>query len=129
MEVKFINRPQLEPFSTDGDDELWQLVSDFYVEVDGLPFTVPKDFLTDGASIPRILWRVCGHPLSTKRLPIAVFHDWLYWQGRPFSRDQADEIYRDGLLALGFPKWKANLEYYALRWFGGAHFNEGDKET
>ena len=123
MEVKFINRPRIEPYG----DECWRLVGDFYVEVDGLPYTVPRDFITDGASIPRLLWRICGHPMSTKRLPIAVFHDWLYYEAVLLPREEADKIYRAGLMALGFPRWKAELEYYAIRWFGGSHY-EGEKQ-
>lgn len=120
MQVKFINKPIIEPV----DDECWRLMTDFYVEVDGLPYTVETGFVTDGASIPRFLWRLCGHPMSTKRLPAAVFHDWLYDHPLTFTRADADAIYRDGLIALGFSRFKANLEYYALRLFGGSHYNK-----
>ena len=120
IDVQIINRPIIEPVP---GNESWKLVHDFYVQVAGLPFTVPAGFITDGASIPRFLWRICGHPMSTKRLPVAIFHDYLYAGVLPFSREDADQIYRDGLIKpLGFPRWKANLEYYALRLFGGSHW-------
>lgn len=122
MKVQFLDLPQIKPYYSDEDGELWELTDAFHAMVDGVPITVPAGFVTDGASIPRILWRVCGHPMSTKRLPAAVLHDWLYYSITDFTRAEADQAYRDGLINLGFPRWKATLEYYALRLFGGAHY-------
>lgn len=126
IDVQFINKPVIEPMP---GEESWRLVYDFYVQVAGLPFTVPAGFITDGASIPRFLWRLCGHPMSTSRLPIAIFHDYLYAGSQSFPRKEADRVYRDGLIKpLGFPRWKAELEYYALRMFGGAHY-KGEEDS
>lgn len=120
MVVEFEDVPKVEPST--GGDEVWRLVDDFHAKVDGMAFTVPAGFVTDGASIPRFLWRLCGHPLETRRFPVAVLHDWLYEADLGLTRQQVDEIYRDGLIALGFSKWAANAEYYALRIFGGGHW-------
>ena len=122
MKVQFIDFPQIKPYYSDEDGELWELTDAFHVMVECFPFTVPAGFVTDGASIPRFLWRICGHPMSTKRLPAAVLHDWFYYSVTDFTRAEADQAYRDGLITLGFPRWKANLEYYALRLFGGSHY-------
>lgn len=54
------------------------LQEDWTVEVNGYRFTVPAGTSTDGASIPRFLWRVCGHPLESPRLYAALLHDWIY---------------------------------------------------
>ena len=54
------------------------LQEDWTVEVNGYRFTVPAGTSTDGASIPRFLWRVCGHPLQAPRLYAALLHDWIY---------------------------------------------------
>ena len=54
------------------------LQEDWTVEVCGYRFTVPAGTSTDGASIPRFLWRVCGHPLESPRLYAALLHDWIY---------------------------------------------------
>lgn len=122
MVIEFEDLPQVEPMPDGG--ECWVLVADFHVRVDGMGFTVPAGYVTDGASIPRLLWRLCGHPMTTRRFPIAVFHDWLYDEGAALglTRQQVDEIYRDGLIALGYGKWAANAEYYALRLCGGSHW-------
>jgi len=122
VKVQFIDLPQMRPYYSDEDGELWELTDAFHAVVDDVPITVPAGFVTDGASIPRILWRVCGHPMSTRRLPAAVLHDWLYYSITDFTRAEADQAYRDGLITLGFPRWKAAVEYYALRLFGGSHY-------
>lgn len=54
------------------------LMEDWRVEVCGFRFTVPAGVSTDGASIPRFLWRVCGHPYESPRLYAALLHDWIY---------------------------------------------------
>ena len=119
--------PSITPI--DSTTERWRLTEDYAGEICGYQFVVPCGFITDGASIPRILWRLCGHPLSTKRFPAALVHDWLYSGNVPCTREFADGIYRDGLVALGFPRWKANLEYYTLRLFGGSHWKGENQEN
>ena len=44
----------------------------------GLYITVPAYFITDGASIPRTLWPVIGHPFKADVFQAAVVHDFLY---------------------------------------------------
>jgi len=108
------------------ESELWEVVRDWTATVDGDVHTVPAGFRTDGASIPRFLWRICGHPMATRRFPAAVIHDWLYetLPDLSVSREYADGQYRAALVALGFPAWAARLEWLALRLFGGAAWKE-----
>ncbi len=65
------------PISTLGEKDS-VLQEDWMVEVCGYRFVVPAGTSTDGASIPRFLWRVCGHPLESPRLYAALLHDWIY---------------------------------------------------
>ena len=109
-------------------DGTYRLADDFDVQVNAYTFTIPKGFVTDGASIPRFLWRVCGHPLESPRIYAAVVHDWLYSTGR-VTRAEADEIYRALLIAYGVGSFRAYVEYYALRAFGGSHYNPQTKEN
>ncbi len=127
MVVEFEDLPKVEPMLDGG--ECWVLVADFHAKVDGMAFTVPAGFKTDGASIPRFLWRLCGHPMTTRRFPVAVLHDWLYEADLGLTRQQVDEIYRDGLRALGYGKLTANTEYYALRLFGGSRWMTSTETT
>ena len=75
-------------------------------------FTVPAGTTTDGASIPRWLWRVCGHPLEAPRVYAALLHDWLYSGVDP-------EIFVDGAVPSDLSREEADLCYYfLLRHFG-----------
>lgn len=38
-------------------------------------FTIPKDYCYDGASIPRMFWRIVGAPTDNKFLIAALVHD------------------------------------------------------
>lgn len=40
-------------------------------------FTIPKGFCFDGASIPRLFWRVIGAPTDNSFLIAAMVHDYL----------------------------------------------------
>lgn len=112
------------------------LMEDWHIDdLCGFAFTVPKGAETDGASIPRFLWRVCGHPLEAPRVYAAMLHDWLYSGVDPaedkggahpsdVSRADADLCYYNLLRHFGVSWWRAKTEYYALRMFGGSHYNE-----
>lgn len=111
------------------DDERWVLVSQLIytpkanaevkVEVE-----IPEGFLTDFASIPFYLWSLL--PKWSTYGWAAVVHDWLYWMQDDVSvsREQADKILRDAMLALKVPSWKASLIYRAVRWKGGSAWSE-----
>ncbi len=114
-------------------------------DVCGFTFVVPAGTRTDGASIPRFLWRVCGHPLMAPRVYAAVLHDWLYGDFEPtapaihdsryygsalpcdLTREEADKCYKALSRHFGIPWWKADIEYNVLRLFGAAHYKGKDK--
>jgi len=113
------------------------LMEDWHVDnVLGYYFVVPRGTRTDGASIPRFLWRLCGHPLQAPRVYAALLHDWLYGGDGPedaseasawpcdLTRKEADECYRALLRHFGVPAWAATIEYYALRLAGGSHYKK-----
>ena len=111
------------------------LMEDWHIEdVANFTFTVPAGTTTDGASIPRFLWRVCGHPLEAPRVYAAMLHDWLYAGVDPddtqgvkpseISRKEADLCYYFLLRHFGVCRFKAAVEYLALRMFGGSHYTE-----
>lgn len=121
------------PISTLGETEA-VLMEDWTIfDVYGFWFVVPAGASTDGASIPRFLWRVCGHPLQAPRVYAALLHDWLYTgeeaatdgaQPGDVTRKEADEVYYALLRHFGVPAWRAKIEYWALRLFGGSHYVE-----
>lgn len=114
------------------DGEGAVLMHEWTVCVRGIWFIVPVGTETDGASIPRALWRVCGHPLAYPRVYAALLHDWIYGGGGRDdcpTRADADAVYRDLLVDLGWGRWRAFIEYAALRIFGGSHWTSNKKEN
>ena len=122
--------PELEPFYNSKHKKWeWILLKNWVVEYDGVVYTVPAGFVTDGATIPRWLWPMFGTPTDIPRLYVALLHDYLYTIGptmdpnpRGPMRKQADQIYRDFNIQLGEPKVRTNVEYRFIRWFGGKHW-------
>lgn len=74
--------------------------------------TVPRGFVTDLASIPRIAWPLIGP--SGMHAQAAVLHDWLYrsWTHN-FTRREADAIFRDAMEDSG-----VNAVRKLILWFG-----------
>lgn len=89
---------------------------------------VPAGTTTDGASIPRLLWRICGSPWDSPRIIAAIAHDYLY-ATHNYPRQRCDEIYRDMQICLGVSPWRAWLEYCALRLFGGKAWERKARRT
>lgn len=82
----------------------------FYIEV-------KAGFVFDGASIPRALWRLCGHPLEAPRIAAALAHDWIY-AAMACDRADADAIYREICRLVGIAWVCRTTEYKVVRWFG-----------
>ena len=98
-----------------GNNE-WLLLKPFRYYLDEKNFIeVPKGFITDFASIPRVFWSFF-HPIG-RYAKAAVIHDWLYFEGI-FSRSKSDDIFYDGMKVLGVSWWKRFLIYQAVRYFG-----------
>lgn len=97
------------------------------VLADGRAFRVSINpgFIFDGASIPRFLWRVCGHPMEAPRVAAALAHDWLY-AAHVCDRATADAIYRAICKAVGMGFIRRDTEYYALRLCGSAAWYSHD---
>lgn len=82
---------------------------------------IPKGYLTDGASVPRILWSIC--PRWDKSHKAVILHDYLCEyrivtiNGSPtqISREEADKIFLLALKDEGLSKLKYSLMYGAVR--------------
>ena len=85
--------------------------------------TIRAGFEFDGCSIPRSLWRLCGHPCEVPRVAAALAHDFLY-RTHLCERDMADAIFRQICADVGIGKIRRNIEYGTLRvagfvaWYG-----------
>ena len=73
---------------------------------------VPKGFVTDFASIPRVLWSVLS-PTGEFRLP-AVIHDYLYWF-QPCTREESDNLLLIAMKEEGVPERQRVAVYTGIR--------------
>lgn len=99
---------------------------------------LPKGTLTDGASVPRLLWPLV--PPTGRHFAAAILHDDLYRRNcrhmvQRFTNEAwveinppimplenprkfADELFRDVMAYFQVPAWKRGAMYRAVRWFG-----------
>ncbi len=101
------------------DGKTWVILRPFSYDVgkigSGNKVSVTTGFMTDFASIPRLLWIFL--PCWGKYGNAAVIHDWLYWaQERP--RKEADGIMLEGMGVLKVPCWQKYPIYIAVRTLG-----------
>jgi hypothetical protein len=89
---------------------------------------IPAGFVTDGASIPRFLWRIIDHPFQSDYIEVYVEHDYDYVVGK-ISRKEADQKMLDGLKAKGMGYFKRHMVYWGVRLFGGLYYNNKEKEV
>lgn len=88
--------------------------------------TVPAGFQSDGASVPRFFWRVVFPPGDSRALFAAFIHDYIYrTHPKGWSKEDADDAFRDLLLQDGVPSTRANLAYWGVRLFGGPAWRAG----
>lgn len=125
------------PLTYNDTTGMWTVDAEVCVPSLGYCLVVPKGFVTDLASIPRVFWS----EIAPFQLSIAgpLVHDWLYEHGgqiatrvqgqrirvdqtHTFSRAQADAFLRDIAEQHGVPAWRCNAAYYAVRWFGASNW-------
>jgi hypothetical protein len=77
--ARFVGKLDFAPQDPDRPDDERKLSQDFgFVRDDGLMVIAQSGGSVDGASIPRTLWRLIGHPLYKGNRFWSVPHDALY---------------------------------------------------
>jgi len=131
MAKKAINTlPVIDGKFIPGDDLRVQLCADYNVRLnDGSIVSVPRGFVTDFASIPRIFWNIL--PPFGDYSPAAVVHDWLYSLGvdGELGRKYADNAFLELMTRAGETWWKRTAMYQAVRMFGGGAWGHPQKEN
>ena len=90
--------------------------------------TVPKGFISDGATIPRFLWPVIGHPMD-HYAQAAFLHDYICRELRDrYNRKEGEVIMLEAMKVLGIPFWKRRIMYRGLRMFGWFLYNRKRKK-
>jgi hypothetical protein len=113
--------PYLDSREIDEQKGLHQLLSplSYYSAILERVVTVPAGFVTDFASVPRILgvYDLAGGKCNKA----AVIHDWLY-STQCVDRETADRVLREAILASGYGAFTAGVFYAAVHTFGASHW-------
>lgn len=129
--MTFLQLPALE---FEGRDK-WKLATEmvYHSKLFDLTITIPKGFITDLASIPRLFTRLI--PVNGRHRAPAVVHDYLYSTkghinyvprnggfGITIPRKECDLIFLEAMKEAGVSAWKRNVMYAAVRAGGWASF-------
>lgn len=96
----------------------FELISDYNYIIENRKIKVPKGFVTDFASVPRILY-VFILPYG-KHSSASLIHDWLYSKecNIKTTRKEADRIFLKILKEDSVNIFKRRSMYFAVRLFG-----------
>ena len=79
---------------------------------------INKGYNWDGASIPRLFWRIVGSQYDPQIAPASMVHDWLC-EHKDFIEKHgvqvSSDIFRDILILYKVPVWKAKTMATAVR--------------
>ena len=84
-------------------------------------FVIPAGYRSDGASVPRFLWRLLSPCIAPVTLEPSIVHDYMY-EWRIGSRYDADLFYAEELYCAGYPNWKCLLTFAGIRVCGGRRY-------
>ena len=118
----FKDLPPLDPPNKANDP--WVVTQDWLTPmIDGICVKISAGMTTDGATIPRIAWRLVGHPLQVPLLGPALGHDALY-AAELVSREEADRWFLEAMKKAGINWVKRNTIWSAVRIGGWAVWNK-----
>lgn len=111
-DVTFPSMPILRASGVVGGSRRWSLVQNLYYPGG----VVSHGFITDGASVPRLLWSF--FPPYGMLFPAAIIHDWNYYR-QSLTRKQADMQFQKHMKVCEMPWITREIIYRSLRLFGG----------
>lgn len=100
---------------TINDSGTIRLISDYQFKLidNNKVITIPSGFVSDGSSIPRLLWPIFGSPFSPKLLKPSIEHDFLIVEN--YEGEIRDLHFYSRLREFGVKKWKAYLMYLGVK--------------
>ena len=109
---------------------LWMLTDDMYFDTPKGIIIVPKGFVFDHASVPR-LFTALVPPVKSAIAEASVLHDWLYMQGvlDHISRAFADDGLRELTRLRGGSKLLCFNAYIAVHVAGAGLYNKSNFEN
>ncbi|WP_298470242.1 DUF1353 domain-containing protein [uncultured Erythrobacter sp.] len=98
-----------------------------YRDPQGLLWRVRAPYTTDGASIPRFLWRVAGSPFVGLHRDAAIIHD-AFCDTMSRSWQATHRVFYDAMRARGMGETEAKIKYLAVQ-EGGPRWNSTHRWT
>lgn len=79
---------------------------------------IPEGYSFDGASIPRVLWPLLGHPFSDELVLPCCVHDWYCEHSWNYhDRLIGDAVLLSLLARQGVSRWRRIMMYFGVRLF------------
>ena len=101
-----------------GDPRKMRILEDAnFIDSNGKAWPCPATRLVDGASIPRLLWRVEGSPFVGLHREASVPHD-IACEDKTEPHELVHQMYYEALIASGVGKFEAARKYLAVATFG-----------
>ena len=113
-----MRQPLIIPVERLGE-EFYQGVEEYQFMWGGKFFTIPKGFMANGASVPRLLWPFM--PPDGLHRAAAYAHDWIYAncgvmdEGYAFTLSEADTLFYRYLILSGVHPLRARVAYLGLK--------------
>lgn len=121
-EAKFIEVPEFKFKPAFGKSFGVELLGklEYYSKILDSTVVVPRQFISDGASVPSIFWSRI--PPFGKYLEAAIIHDYYYTLGEqensPIDYKLATKVFREAMKACGVNWLRRNVMYQAVMLFG-----------
>lgn len=93
----------------------WEVEERYTTSVLGNDIIIEKGFVTDLATVPRIIWWFI--PPFGRYTEAAVVHDYLYLYSE-LPRAKCDEVFLALMLKNNTSYYTAKIMYLGVRWFG-----------
>ncbi|MHC4643962.1 MAG: DUF1353 domain-containing protein [Planctomycetota bacterium] len=119
--VKCLNEIVVSPLP--GCD-MYVLYKPLHFKVGKALFIVPRGFVFDGASIPKMFHSILTTPYDPNVLRAACIHDYLY-RVHEIGKKASDRAFRAVLRLDGVDETQAMLMYTAVRYGGHSAYKEG----
>ncbi len=119
--IQWIKKPCIKPIS----DYDYHTCSKMEVIIDDTRVIIPKGFVTDLASIPKVFWPVLAPQYASFVYP-AILHDFLYRCPNGITRAYADGVLYSALKSEGVSYYTSMKFWLGVRFFGLAHFETQD---
>lgn len=100
----------------------WKLEKNCLVKLDSEHLLIPKGYVTNFASVPRIFYLfIPPHGLTVNP---SIVHDYLYEKDNNKTRKQCDDIWKQLMKEAGVKDWQIYSMYIFVRIFGSFNWKK-----